>query len=123
MNTTSMLRVVTAPATDWTSAGRAQQVLLMTLHASKGLEFDCVFVIGVNEGFLPLWKYTQDDGTNPLIEEVRFPLPLALRRSVGRTRTQSPVAAVEPSPAELSSGRTRSIRSRTPVTYAYPTSE
>jgi superfamily I DNA/RNA helicase len=61
------------------------QVLLMTLHASKGLEFDCVFVIGVNEGFLPLWKYVQDDGTNPLIQEVRIAAPLAPHRSVGRT--------------------------------------
>ena len=26
----------------------------MTLHASKGLEFDTVFIIGVNQGLIPL---------------------------------------------------------------------
>lgn len=29
-------------------------VKLMTLHASKGLEFDTVFIIGVNQGLIPL---------------------------------------------------------------------
>lgn len=29
-------------------------VQLMTFHASKGLEFTCVFIIGVNDGLLPL---------------------------------------------------------------------
>ena len=32
----------------------ADSVRLMTLHASKGLEFDTVFIIGVNQGLLPL---------------------------------------------------------------------
>lgn len=32
----------------------ADSVSLMTLHASKGLEFDTVFIIGVNQGLLPL---------------------------------------------------------------------
>lgn len=30
------------------------QVKLMTLHASKGLEFSCCFIIGVNYGLIPL---------------------------------------------------------------------
>ena len=30
------------------------RVSLMTLHASKGLEFDTVFIIGVNQGMIPL---------------------------------------------------------------------
>lgn len=32
----------------------ADRVKLMTLHASKGLEFDVVFMIGVNQGLIPL---------------------------------------------------------------------
>lgn len=34
---------------------------LMTVHASKGLEFDHVFVIGFNEGVLPLLKANIDE--------------------------------------------------------------
>jgi superfamily I DNA/RNA helicase len=35
-------------------------VKLMTLHASKGLEFDVVFMVGVNEGTLPSWHALRD---------------------------------------------------------------
>ena len=34
--------------------GNEDSVKLMTLHASKGLEFDVVFIIGVNNGLIPL---------------------------------------------------------------------
>ncbi len=37
-----------------------QRVTLMTLHASKGLEFPVVFVTGLEEGLFPLAKAAQD---------------------------------------------------------------
>lgn len=36
-------------------------VKLMTLHASKGLEFKRVFIIGVNQGMIPLWGKAPED--------------------------------------------------------------
>ncbi len=36
-----------------------ESVCLMSVHSSKGLEFDCVFVIGLEEDFLPL---NREDG-------------------------------------------------------------
>lgn len=32
---------------------RADRISLMTLHASKGLEFNCVFIVGLENGILP----------------------------------------------------------------------
>lgn len=37
-----------------TSEESKSSVKLMTLHASKGLEFDYVFIIGINDGLIPL---------------------------------------------------------------------
>ncbi|MDR3126407.1 MAG: UvrD-helicase domain-containing protein [Rickettsiales bacterium] len=35
---------------------RADRISLMTLHASKGLEFKCVFVVGLEEGLMPFYR-------------------------------------------------------------------
>ncbi len=40
--------------------GEVNRVTLMTLHASKGLEFPAVFVTGMEEGLFPLAKAAQD---------------------------------------------------------------
>ena len=43
--------------------GQSEKVTLMTLHASKGLEFKCVFIAGCEDGLLPysLFKSQQSD--------------------------------------------------------------
>lgn len=49
-------------------------IQLMTIHKSKGLEFDTGFVVGMSEGSLPFFKAIQDheDGSRPnAIEEER----------------------------------------------------
>ncbi len=47
-------------------------VSLMSLHASKGLEFDCVFMVGVEQGMLPNKKATDERQDMGLHEERRL---------------------------------------------------
>lgn len=77
---------------------RLERVTLMTIHAAKGLEFDHVFVAGLEEGLLPFTLYDghgEVDATNDeRIEEERRLLYVALTRarvglhlSMAKTRT------------------------------------
>ena len=48
---------------------RADGISLMTLHASKGLEFKCVFIAGLEDGILPLYRAKTEE---ELAEEKRL---------------------------------------------------
>lgn len=47
-------------------------VNIMTLHASKGLEFDCVFLPGWEENIFPSQRSLEEDGEKALEEERRL---------------------------------------------------
>ena len=55
-------------------------VKLMTVHASKGLEFDVVFLIGLDEGIFPHSKNNDDDK----LEEERRLMYVAITRARAR---------------------------------------
>lgn len=59
---------------------RADRITLMTLHASKGLEFKCVFIAGLEEEILPLYRAKQPDE----IEEERRLLYVGMTRAEER---------------------------------------
>lgn len=56
---------------------RAERVSLLTMHAAKGLEFAAVFVVGVEEGLMPL-SYAQSEAE--IAEEARL-LYVAMTRA------------------------------------------
>ena len=56
------------------------KVSLMTIHSVKGLEFDYVFVIGMEEGLFPHYN-SINEGTNEAIEEERRLCYVAITRA------------------------------------------
>ena len=55
-----MERVALIQDTDSISAG-TKAVTLMTLHSAKGLEFESVFIVGVEEGIFPHSRSLMDE--------------------------------------------------------------
>jgi DNA helicase II / ATP-dependent DNA helicase PcrA len=60
---------------------REERVSLMTIHAAKGLEFDYVFVPGLEEGILPFTLFDKAEGGEGRIEEERRILYVAMTRA------------------------------------------
>ena len=56
------------------------KVSLMTVHSVKGLEFDYVFIIGMEEGIFPHYN-SINEGTNDAIEEERRLCYVAITRA------------------------------------------
>jgi DNA helicase-2/ATP-dependent DNA helicase PcrA len=51
---------------------KSEKVALMTLHASKGLEFPVVFITGCEEGLIPYRRFKENPATSDLEEEKRL---------------------------------------------------
>lgn len=59
-------------------------VTLMTVHSAKGLEFDCVYVIGLAESILPTWQSQNAGDQSPEMEEERRNCFVAITRTKNR---------------------------------------
>ncbi|MFQ5348477.1 MAG: ATP-dependent helicase, partial [Rhodothalassiaceae bacterium] len=64
-------------------AAGGDKVSIMTLHAAKGLEFDCVFLPGWEEGVFPHQR-AMDEGGTPALEEERRLAYVGLTRARAR---------------------------------------
>lgn len=102
----------------------ADQLVIMTLHASKGLEFDDVFLPGWEEGLFPHQKALDQAGDEGLEEERRLAYVgltrarkkayisfVQSRRVYGQWQNALPSRFVDELPAEHIADCTESIRS------------
>jgi DNA helicase-2/ATP-dependent DNA helicase PcrA len=109
---------------------RVGGVTLMTLHAAKGLEFPAVYIVGLEEGVLPL---TRDNGDHDIEEERRLffvgltrskrllTITFAESRSrYGKTDYSEPSRFIEEMPDEVKGGIVPSARSAGAKTYRRP---
>ncbi len=56
-----LIEVALVADVDQMETERSQAVTLLTLHSAKGLEFPIVFIVGVEEGFLPHSRATDEE--------------------------------------------------------------
>jgi DNA helicase II / ATP-dependent DNA helicase PcrA len=103
---------------------RADGVSLLTLHAAKGLEFAFVFIVGLEDGVLPLhWSRTDRIGDDEMAEERRLfyvgmtrakdrlILSRALKRlRQGRVREQKPSPFLADIESELTKQQQTQLR-------------
>ena len=61
-------------------ADNTNKVSLMTVHSVKGLEYDYVFLVGIEEGIFPHYN-SLNEGTNEAIEEERRLMYVAITRA------------------------------------------
>lgn len=69
----------------------AGKITLMTMHAAKGLEFPCVFVVGLEHGLIPHERSVKSDDPKQIEEERRL-LFVGMTRAMKRlylTKTRS----------------------------------
>ncbi|HYB53209.1 MAG TPA: 3'-5' exonuclease, partial [Thermoanaerobaculia bacterium] len=110
------LDVVSLATQEETGDGKGA-VTLSTLHAAKGLEFPAVFIVGLEEGYLPHGQSAEDP--EELEEERRLlyvgmtraqdelTLTLAGRRLVyGKVQMRSPSRFLDEIPAEILEAKT-----------------
>ena len=90
----------TALVNDADSLDESQgQVSMMTLHAAKGLEFPCVYLVGLEQGLLPHDRSIKADSPDELEEERRLLF-------VGITRAEEEMTITRAA-ARASRGRTQ----------------
>ena len=56
-------------------------VNLLTVHGSKGLEFQTVYLLGLAEGVMPSWQSLRKGDTSPEMEEERRNCFVAITRT------------------------------------------
>ena len=66
--------------TDRNEVANSDHILLMTVHAAKGLEFDTVFLVNFNDGIFPSLR-SMDEGGNAALEEERRLCYVAMTRA------------------------------------------
>jgi DNA helicase-2/ATP-dependent DNA helicase PcrA len=104
--------------------GESERVTLMTLHAAKGLEFPCVYIIGVEDDLIP---HARSKSTESEFEEERRLLFVGITRAMQRLQlsvckrraVRGDIRPVIPSPFlnELPLGEIKRIESASATDY------
>jgi len=71
-NMTTFLEHVALVMENEQNINNDDKVSIMTLHGAKGLEFDCVFLVGWEEGLFPSQRSMDENGQSGLEEERRL---------------------------------------------------